>query len=205
MFNKVVHVGHKMAKPGPQPKDAANRKSVHVGLRMTPQLHDLLLEEAEKVGRSLSREIDFRLRRSFEGPDQQIKDRFGGETTYWVFLIVGNLVRRLENYTGQRWWRDPYTHRQLKVLIATILDCFKPDGRPRTPAQFATLNEPLGQHVAERELANIESTLLDSNPPLGWHWGGMTVTEWRRAADWFKGKLKKSPLAKLYGIERPKQ
>jgi TraY domain len=193
-----------MARRGPQPKDVANTKSVHVGFRMTPQLHELLVEEAQKAGRSLSQEIDFRLRRSFEfeGPHQQLKDRFGGETTYWVFLIAGNLVRRLENFTGERWWRDPYTHRQLKVLMATILDCFKPDGRPRTPTKFVAINEPLGQHLAERELANIESTLFDSNPPIGLNWGGMTVTEWRRAADWFKGKLKKSPLAKLYGIER---
>ena len=185
-----------MARPGPRPKDAASKKSVHVGLRITPRLHERLSAEAEKSECSLSHEIEVRLRRSLEDPEQEIKVRFGGPTSYWLFLIIANLVRRLESYTQDRWWRDAYTHRQMKILVNTLLDRGKPAGRARTPTKFMPIGEPLGQHLAERELDNVGATLLDPDPPVGWNWGGMTVTEWRKAAEVFKGKL---------NLERPKK
>jgi hypothetical protein len=186
-----------MAKPGPRPKAAADKKSVHVGLRITPQLHQLLLAEAQKSERSLSHEIEYRLRRSFEQGDedeQKFRERFGGPTSYWVLLITGNLIRRLERFTGERWWRDPYTHWQMRVLIKSVLDRFKPVGLPRTPRRFAAIGQPLGEHLAEHEFDNIEHTLVDPDPPIGWNWGGMTITEWRQAADVFKHKFTQSKL-----------
>jgi hypothetical protein len=192
---------------GRPPKPATEKTAAHAGVRLTTPLYEQLAAAAQAASRTLSEEIEFRLRRSFEGPDQQLKDRFGGETTYWLFLIAGNLVRHLESFTGERWWRDAYTHRQMKILITAMLDCFKPAGRTRTPSDFANIGKPLGQHLAERELANVEATLLTSksDEPIGWNWGGMGVTEWRRAAERFAGKLTQSPLAKLYGIERTKK
>ena len=190
---------------GRPPGDPRNTKSIHVGLRITPLLHDRLLAAAKERERSVSEEINLRLRRSFEDPEQPIKDRFGGPTPYWFFLIIANQLRTLERFTGERWWQDPYTHRQAKILFQTFIDCFKPAGRARRPSRFSRIEEPLGRHLAERELANIEATLLDPNPPIGVNWGGMLVTEWREVAELFNRKLKSSPLTKLYGIERTKK
>jgi hypothetical protein len=195
------------ARLGRPPKAETEKKGAQLSIRIPADLRARLeaarRESATSV--SLSHEIETRLRRSFEDREQEVKDRFGGQTNYWLFLIIANRIRVLESFTQDRWWRDPYTHQQVKILITTMFDFFKPAGQARKPRAFAAITEPLGRHLAEREMANIEATLLDPNPPIDWHWGGMTVTEWRQAAEWFKSKLKQSPLAKLYGIERPRK
>jgi hypothetical protein len=196
-----------MATRGRPPKDEMSRKSEPVSIRLTPRLRARLEEERKNATpeRTFSQEIEFRLRRSFEDPEQPVKDRFGGPTPYLFFLIIANQLITLERFTGERWWRDPYTHRQARVLLGTFMDWFKPAGRPRTPSRFIPIGIPLGQHLAEREMANVESTLLDPNPPIGWNWGGMTVTEWRKAAELFKSRMTSNPLKKLYSIGRTKK
>jgi hypothetical protein len=207
-----------MAKIGRPPIDEATRKDSHLSIRISNSLRERLEIACKEEDRTISQEVELRLQRSFEEPTQPIRERLGGPTTYWLFLIMGNQIRILENnFTGERWWRDPYTHRQAKTLINSMMDFFKPTGRVRTPRRFMGIDQSLGQHLAEREMANIESTLLYNDPPIeqaqlpgniraerwgGIVWGGMTIGDWREAAKLFKGKLKQSPLAKLYGIER---
>jgi len=206
-YNKFSGKYLAMPRLGRPKKDEASKRTAQLSIRIPASLRARLEAACQQseTTHSLSTEIELRLRRSFEDPEQPVKDRFGGPTSYWLFLVIANQVRTLERFTEGRWWRDPYTHWQMKVLINTMLDCFKPFGRARTPRKFMSMGEPLGQHLARREFANIEATLLDSDPPIAGNWGGMTITEWRQAAELFKDKLKQSPLAQLYGIERTKK
>ena len=187
-----------MPRLGRPKKDEAERRSAQLSIRIPASLRkrlDAARLEAE-TPRSLSQEIEYRLRRSFEDPEQKVKERFGSLSLYWLFRVAGNLIRNLERFTGEPWWRNPYTHQETKRLINWLLDRGKPAGRATTPRRFAAMGKSLGQHLAEREFVNIQVTLLDPDPPIGWNWGGMTVTEWREAAEVFKGKL---------SLERPKQ
>jgi hypothetical protein len=234
---------------GRPPKPAAEKKSAHAGLRLAAPLYERLAAAARAGNRTISQEIEARLRLSF-GQHQETIDQFGGPTNYWLLRIAAHEIgtvewlahpdvrrrhpdlRRIADEMGvevpaqpddlddaPKWWDDPYTFKQVKILINTFLDFFKPAGRAVTPQIHAEIDEPLGQRSAEKEMANIEFALmagapLDGYPPNtpGLPPGTLTgPNPWPRAREWFAAagplvpKLTKSPLAKLYGIERRKK
>jgi hypothetical protein len=67
------------------------------------------------------------------------------------------------------------------------------------------IGEPLGQHLANRQIDNIKTAGMAPDPQPKGNWGGMLVTEMWEAAGAFAGKFEKSPPKKLYGIERIKK
>jgi hypothetical protein len=190
-------------KRGPKPKNPSETRSAPIGLRIPPQLYEELFAEAKKSGRSLSREIEVRLRLSLENVAQrELRERFG-EELFWLFLLIANKSKHVERFTQKRWFADPFTYREVQMLIAKAFEQFKPPGTPRPPRHLR--GQKLGADMARREIANVEAAWLDNNPPLNWNWGGMGFTEWVAAADALVPKLKKSPLREIYGIERKKK
>jgi hypothetical protein len=162
-------------------------------------MREQLERACEKSGSTMSREIETRLRLSFEIREKE-KEKFGGPTNYWLLRLIANQIKTVERFAGnKRWWEDAYTFNQVMLLIGTIFEFFKPEGEEVIPASLAQIGEPLGQHMAKREIANIQAAALDPDPPLHWNWGGMTVAEWSAAALPLAGKLKRSPLRMLYG------
>jgi hypothetical protein len=193
---------------GRPPIDEAIRKSEQLSIRISASLREKLEASSKQTERSLSQEIEARLRLSFE--ENQIRiDEFCGQENYWLFRIIANQIRTLEKvtYIGEHrlWWDDPYLFKQVKILINTILDYLKPKGRAVTPRHHAELDvgnrtiifaEPFGQRLGEHIIAGTELMRMNPDPPNDVRIGGMTLNQlW--AAGWlFKKALKKSPLAK---------
>ena len=175
---------------------------------------------AQANSRTISQEIEARLRLSFE-PQQKVIDEFGGPTNYWLLKTIRRVIGTTEwlahgDYPCRRWWEDPYTFKQVKSVINTSFDFFKPSGRAVTPRVHAEADEPLGQRLAEREMANIERASMADVRLDGYAPGttglpaGTIIGSWPGAAQWFIAagplvtKLTTSPLLKLYGIRRRK-
>jgi hypothetical protein len=208
-------------KRGRPPKPTAEKKTAHAGVRLAAPLYERLVAAAAANRRTLSQEIEARLRASFEEDK-----KFGGPTNYWVLRIIAHQILTLERLAHpedprdrepRRWWQDPFTFRQVKILIDTVFDCFKPNGRAITPHSHARIDKPLGERLALREIANVEAASMEGTPLDGYpeHTQGLppgTLTSpWPRAGQWFAAagplviKLKRSPLAELYNIERIKK
>jgi hypothetical protein len=81
-----------MAKRGAVPKGEYVGKSAVLSTRITPDLREGLQNAANKSGRSLSQEIEYRLRRSF-GEDQKISDLFGSDS---IFILVRMIALSLQ-------------------------------------------------------------------------------------------------------------
>jgi hypothetical protein len=208
-------------KRGRPPKPPAEKKGAHATVRLTAPLYEELAEAARAGNRTISQEIEARLRLSF-AQHQKTTDEFGGPTNYWLLRIIAHEIGTVEQlaHAGpepRRWWEDPYTFRQVKILINTFFDFFKPAGRAVTPRLHAGIGAPLGARLAEREMANIETASMAGAPLDGYPHGtsglpaGTLISPWPRAAEWFAAagpivtKLKKSPLEKLYGIKRTRK
>jgi Arc-like DNA binding domain len=210
---------------GRPPKPIEDRKSAHAGVRLPAALYERLAAAARENNRSLSQEMEARLRLSFEEGQKRFEE-FGGSTNYWLFRSIASQIHNVERLAypteqdeHRRWWQDPYTFKQVKTLINTFCDFFKPNGRAVTPSYYAK-DAPLGEWLAEKEMENIEFALMAGNRLDGYHHdpehppvGGLpppgTLTSpWPRAAEWFAAagplvpKLTKSPLKKKYGLER---
>lgn len=187
-------------------------------MRLTRAIYQQLSAAAQASSRTISQEIEARLRLSFE-PQQKIIDEFGGPTNYWLLKTIARVIGTTEwlaHHPVRRWWEDPYTFNQVKNAINTLFDFFKPSGRAVTPAAHVAIDEPLGQLLAEREMANIERASMADVRLDGYPSGttglppGTLIGPWPDAAQWFSaagplvGKLKTSPLLKLYGMRRKK-
>jgi hypothetical protein len=135
-----------MAKRG-RPTGPAGRKSAQLSIRIAPDLRAKLeaVVRADESGRSLSQEIEARLRLSF-GEEQRRQDEFGGPTTYWLFRILAGQIGGIEHDTGHRFWKDRYTFEECIELVVDTFKPLKPSGRRKVPKDLEDF--PLGKHRA---------------------------------------------------------
>lgn len=108
----------------PLPKGLGKRASFNTRLRDEVKVR---LEQAAVVaGRSLSEEIEHRLERSLSDEDMRFQ-AFGGATRYFEAQMLASAVTAVENQTGQGWRSDRRTYREVKAVIAGILDALAPE------------------------------------------------------------------------------
>jgi hypothetical protein len=151
-----------MAKRGRPLKDEASRKSEPVSIRLTPELRARLEEERKSADpeRTLSQEIDMRIRESFD-LDRSIKKMLGGVDYYWLLRLVAQEIVFIEHQTGRRFVEDRFTFDQVKAMINTILDHFKRPGVSSPPERLTALLDEraitlLGKRAAVSALAQLE-------------------------------------------------
>ena len=130
---------------GRPPKPGGPTPTPTFSLRLSADLRRALEREADQSGRSLSREIERRLRWSFEpervrpievdfpkifgGKDAD--DEAGGEKNAALALLLRELIERAEFNTGRSWHEDAYTADQVaKAFRLLILDL-----APRAPLE----------------------------------------------------------------------
>jgi hypothetical protein len=157
-----------MAKRGRPLKDEAGRKSEPVSIRLTPELRTRL--EAERMSadpeRTLSQEIDLRIRESFD-LDLSIKKTLGGADYYWLLRLVAQETVFIEHQTSRRFVEDRFTFDQVKAAINTILDHFKPPGASSPPERLTALLDEraitlLGKRAALLKLTQLELAKMSS-------------------------------------------
>ena len=153
-----------MAKRGRPPKDAASRKSAQLGLRISPTLR-AQLEEARLSAdpeRTLSSEIEFRLRTSFQTPQTEI-ERFGGPENYWLCRTIAERAAGMQQQTGKAWWTDRYSFDEFFTMVTEFLDYFRPRGGRVVPARLKGYD--LGKQTAFIAVANLQMAVA------GWELG----------------------------------
>jgi hypothetical protein len=152
-----------MAKRGRPLKDEASRKSEPVSIRLTPELRARLESDRlrEIPPRTLSQEIDQRIRESFD-LEKSIKKELGGaDRYYWLLRLFAEDIRFIEDQTGQRFVEDRFTFDQVRAVINTFLDHFKPPGASLPPERLTCLLDQraitlLGKRAALLTLTSLE-------------------------------------------------
>lgn len=159
-----------MGKRGRPPKDEASKRGVQVSFRVTQELRGRL-EAARAEGepkRSLSQEIELRLRRSFE-LDREIKERFGGPSLYWIFRIIADDIRIIETLADAKWFESRFAYDEIKCYLEVVLGRLRrPRGRYRLPRQWVMSERHFppgawGRGVARQSLFMLETALRDPN------------------------------------------
>jgi hypothetical protein len=100
---------------------------------MTPWLKDRLETEARAHKRSLTQELESRLRTTFEEDDSIRREFAGDRETLGLLRLIGHTVDMLQAETGQTWIADRYTFDQVRRAVPAVLDSFKPAGEGRIP------------------------------------------------------------------------
>ena len=150
-----------------------------MGVRLTRELRARLEAEARAEGRSLTQEIELRLRESFE-LEKHINDIFGGKHTQQFLQVMAQLIRLIEISAGGtqrepdgrvriRWLDDPFTYDLVQSMFETVLRHLRPRGRRTVPKALRwhpSLKADvanLGRDSALRALADLRN--LRDKPP----------------------------------------
>jgi hypothetical protein len=156
---------------GPAPKGEYADKAATLSTRITRDLRDWLEQAAKKTGRSLSDEIENRLRQTFVEEGRMI-DRFGNERTARVLQVVANVLTGMRNPENPDadWLDDPITFDMGTEAIHWTLEAVRPkhqqsdwyelerikrfDGEDKmTPATIARLCHEVWREIADAERA----------------------------------------------------
>jgi len=115
----------------PLPKE---QHRVLTTIRMNPRLYADLEQECSRSHRSLTREIEARLKRSF-------RDQFGESPDRDLAFITVELARRIRTVTTKSWIEDRYTFDAFKVALLWVLEFLEPEGEPAVPDGLQKLAE----------------------------------------------------------------
>jgi TraY domain len=123
-----------MAKRGPPPRGEYANKTRVFSTRLREDTKQALQDAAAKSGRSLSQEVEHRLRRSFD-EDRRMVDCLGGERNYAVLRLIASLMSTVHNpfRPDADWLSDAYQFDQLVKAVVPVLELFRPPGDRSLP------------------------------------------------------------------------
>lgn len=152
-----------MGKRGPKAESPA---TAILSTRIWPETRAALEAAAAENGRPLSREVEDRLRRSFE-EDRSIVEQLGGRKVFALMRFVAAalipvgettyFMKHLRDGSDGAWLSDPYAFDQAVKAVNEVLEERRPAGDPTIPPYFASSPE----HDAdfEKTLAAIRKAL----------------------------------------------
>jgi hypothetical protein len=111
---------------GPSPKGEYVGKSSVFSTRIRPDLRKRLEQAAKLSGRSLSQEVEHRLRRSFI-EDDKIADAFGDRRTYRLMRMMADAIHMSNDKEDpEAWLKDPVTFVKAIASATDILESIRP-------------------------------------------------------------------------------
>lgn len=122
-----------MARRGPVPRGEYVNKSRVLSTRIKEDTRAALEDAAAESGRSLSQEIEHRLRKSFDD-DLRISDRFGSRENYAVIRLLVSLFEKAPN-GSKSWLDDPDNFNHVLASITSVLNALRPPGAPEEPTE----------------------------------------------------------------------
>jgi hypothetical protein len=159
---------------GPAPKGDYAGKAKTINTRATPDLRSWLEKAAKKSGRSLSQEIETRLRRTFR-EEEDLAKAFGSAEAARVFQAMAltlNMIRNPENPEAD-WLHDPYAFALAAEAIHQTLYLVRPKEATDPFLAFAYDSQVNPRDVTQevwRDIANSDPTL-----PLNYN---LTFKQW---------------------------
>src|SRR5262245_51272001 len=114
--------------PGGGRKSRGSGPAVHFNTRIAPEIRQRLVQEAERNERSLSLEIENRLKNSLEFP-KWVQKNFGENHNAALARLIARAADGVESVTGGRCWlEDPFTAHALRACIDLLLRQLIPEG-----------------------------------------------------------------------------
>jgi hypothetical protein len=119
---------------GRKPQGEFKGKSATITTRITPELRSGLEREAKRSGRSLSQEIEWRLRHSLTDQKTVEEPRNQG-----LAELVAKVAGKLELQTGESWRADRFTAIALRDSMEILINGLTPTGEVKVPAKVEEL------------------------------------------------------------------
>jgi hypothetical protein len=145
-------------------------KAATLTTRIRKDTREALDVEARRAGRSLSQEVEVRLRDSLalEARIEKIINAFGGPETYAFFAMAAHAIKALELGPQQKWFDDPYRFAKAVEIIEFLLAQIRPPGEivaPSGPTPFSFLkDEQIAGALAVGVIVQVLSA--DEEPPI---------------------------------------
>jgi hypothetical protein len=148
-----------MPERGRRPQGRYKQKTEVFSTRIRADTKAALEGAARERGHSLSQEVEYRLRRSFD-EDQGIIEKLGGRQNYAVLRLISSLMETIYNPADARasWLLDPHAFDQLVKAVILVLEELRPPGDPSVPPIDGPMGEAL-EAIAPLQ-ANIEAGKL---------------------------------------------
>ena len=175
-----------MAK-GPAPRGEYVGKSSVFSTRIRPDLRQKLDQAAKKSGRSLSQEIEHRLRRTFV-EDEKISDSFGDRRTFLLMRMMAMAIRfKGDDKRPGEWLENPDDFEIAIAAALSVLEAVRPPGAVDS-------GNPFLAHGVKMKAAGISfdiwNEIKQSNPALplnqgtrAEHWNAMAKADLGEIAD----------------------
>jgi hypothetical protein len=123
-----------MGKRGPQPKGEYGgklKRTAVLSTRLQPDTRARLAQAAKASGRSVSQELEHRLRRTFSEDDKAV-DFYGTEQTAAVVKLIGATIQstaaRISSQGKHDWLKEQWLFDDVMAAIAHMLLWFRPGG-----------------------------------------------------------------------------
>jgi hypothetical protein len=111
---------------GPRPKGEYAGKSSVFSTRIRPDLRKSLERAAKTSGRSLSQEVEHRLRRSFV-EDDKIADAFGDRRTYRLMRMMSDAIHLSQKDQNDETWLDnPFRFHVALAAMRSVVEAIEP-------------------------------------------------------------------------------
>jgi hypothetical protein len=136
---------------GPRPKGEYAGKSSVFSTRIRPDLRKNLERAAKTSGRSLSQEVEHRLRRSFV-EDDKIADAFGDRRTYRLMRLMSDAIHlSRQDQNDENWLDDPFRFRVALAAMRSVIEAIEPHAPSLgevDDAVFEDATNTLGEAIA---------------------------------------------------------
>jgi hypothetical protein len=159
---------------------ARARQKTTLGILASAQLKTRLTEEAEKAGRSLSAEAEFRLERSFQQQDllgEVLSLTYGPKLAELVAMVASAMraAGSAAALSGEhswdavdRWTEIPYAFNEAFVAAVTVLEGRRPAGGSDWPDTLLSAPVPEPQRKPGELGEKLARDVLRSGPPAKW-------------------------------------
>ncbi len=147
-----------------------------MGLRVASDLKEAVDREAERHGRSQSRQAEILIQQALR--DQQFMlealEAIYGRGLAGMLLVIGEIMKSagassgfaatMRRESAENWWNDPYSFDQAQQGVNLALDAFRPAGEIKLPlaahakgasANLKSVYEHLGEGFARALLEEI--------------------------------------------------
>jgi hypothetical protein len=162
---------------GRKPKGNYKQKTEVFSTRIRADTKAALEAAARERGHSLSQEVEYRLRRSFD-EDKGLIEKLGGRENYAVLRLISSLMGVMYNpaalsfdevFLERSWLHDPYLFDQLLKAIAIVLEQLRPPGSSSVPPVEGPMGDALEAMAplqGVRNAARLLAAVKDAPPDL---------------------------------------
>jgi len=154
-----------MGKRGPSPQGEYSGKSKVFSTRIRADLRSSLDAAAKVSGRSLSQEVEHRLRRTFVDEDRS-ENAFGSRRNYLLMRMAATALQSAQNPQNPKaeWLDDPVAFDQAMKFLNAVLKQVRPKG---SAAPVSDASQTLSDRVtANYTAASVWVGIQSADPAL---------------------------------------